>query len=74
MTKLSSYLKERRIRQADFAEQVGVSQGVISRLANGASKPGLDLAVRIERATAGSVSASTWVSLQEETRSMEEVT
>jgi transcriptional regulator with XRE-family HTH domain len=61
MTLLSKYLKEHRIAQADFATSVGVTQSVVSRMASGATKPGLDLAVRIERATLGLVPAACWV-------------
>lgn len=67
MEQLSQYLRKHRIRQMDFAEAVGVTQGVISRLVSGTVKPSLDLAVRIERATGGVVPVHAWVALIQST-------
>lgn len=61
MQTLQSYLKSHAIRQEDFAGQIGSTQATVSRLANGTSRPSLDLAVAIERATGGSVPATSWV-------------
>lgn len=63
MSTLFAYLDSNKIRQADFAERVGTTQGLISRLVGGRAKPSLDLAVRIQRATDGQVRADAWVSL-----------
>ncbi|WP_036797146.1 helix-turn-helix domain-containing protein [Leisingera caerulea] len=63
MRQLSTYLKKNRIRQSEFADSVGVTQGVISRLSSGAAKPSLELAVRIDKATAGAVPVHCWVEL-----------
>lgn len=61
MNLLRAYLTENRIRQEDFAVSVGSTQATISKLASGGVRPGLDLAVAIERATGGEVPASSWV-------------
>ena len=63
MEQLSRYLKDNCIRQSEFAETVGVTQGVVSRLASGTSKPSLDLAVRIDKATGGAVPVHSWVEI-----------
>jgi len=62
MSDLSEYLEQHRIRQEDFALTIGVTQATVSRLARGAMRPGLDLALVIEKATAGKVSVSSWAS------------
>ncbi len=61
MSKLQTYLTSHGLRQADFAAAVGATQATISRLANGSMRPSLELAVAIERATAGAVTAASWV-------------
>jgi transcriptional regulator with XRE-family HTH domain len=61
MSILSNYLKETGLLQAEFAAKVGVGQGTISRLANGTMNPGLPLAIKIERATGGSVPVESWL-------------
>jgi transcriptional regulator with XRE-family HTH domain len=58
---LTEWLKEKGTSQEAFAAVVGASQGQISRLLSGARGPGLDLAMKIEKATAGAVPASSWV-------------
>ncbi|GAA6162597.1 hypothetical protein NBRC116590_03010 [Pelagimonas sp. KU-00592-HH] len=65
MTKLAQYLKDSQIRQEDFAEEIGVKQGTVSRFASGRGTPGLELAVAIEDATGGAVPARSWVNQQE---------
>jgi DNA-binding XRE family transcriptional regulator len=62
MNKLSKYLMQHAIRQKTFAGRVGVTQGVVSRLAKGALKPGLELAVRIAKETENAVPEQSWVS------------
>lgn len=59
--KLHSYLQRSGISQRKFAELVGVDDSVISRFARDLAKPGLDVAVRIERISFGEVPASSWV-------------
>lgn len=65
MEQLSRYLKKNSIRQGEFAASVGVTQGVISRLVNGTTKPGLELAVRIDTATQGDVPVHCWVKVSQ---------
>lgn len=60
MTHLATYLKQSSTRQSDFAQRVGVSQGVVSRLARGLALPSLALAIRIEAETGGRVSVRSW--------------
>lgn len=48
--------------QAHWAHQFGVSPPFLSEILNGKKRPGLDVAVRIERATGGQVPAASWVS------------
>lgn len=60
MSKLKKFRSFAKVRQEDFARQVGVSQGTISKIERGSAKPGLELAVAIERVTSGAVPASSW--------------
>ena len=62
MTELGHFLRGRGISQKDFSAQLGVDQSVMSRFVNGQARPGLDLAVKIERVTGGAVPVETWVS------------
>lgn len=61
MSKLSEHLRQAGVLQSAFAEVLGVSRGHLSALISGARLPSLDLAVRIERETAGAVPAASWV-------------
>ncbi len=65
MNKLQAFLTARGIKQADFAASIGTTQSMVSRLINGAATPSLTLAAKIERATAGEVSASSWIPISE---------
>lgn len=60
MSKLRDFIEINRIRQSDFAASIGATQGMVSRLINGAARPSLKLATRIERATRGEVPANSW--------------
>ena len=60
MMTLKQYLQEKRIRQTAFARSLGVSDCHVSELVNGQKRPGLQLAVKIERATGGAVPAVSW--------------
>lgn len=44
-----------------WAARLGISRSYLSDILNGNRKPGLELAVRIERATGGEVPAAIWV-------------
>lgn len=63
MSNLAEYLEQRRIRQEDFAVSIGVTQATVSRLARRAMRPGLDLALEIEKATDGAVPVASWASV-----------
>lgn len=51
----------RGLPQAEVAALLGMSRPYLTQLLSGAKKPGLDLAVKIERLTNGAVPASAWV-------------
>jgi predicted XRE-type DNA-binding protein len=61
MMSLTEYLAQSGTSQKTFAEQVGVDQSVVSRLARRDIRPSLELAFKIERATDGQVPAAGWV-------------
>ncbi len=61
MTHLHEYLSQRRLRQIDFAQRLGIGQATVSRLVSGVMRPSLELAVQIERETGGAVPAVSWV-------------
>jgi transcriptional regulator with XRE-family HTH domain len=56
-----TYLTESGVKQSEFAERVGITQGMVSRLAHNLASPSLELAVAIERETGGAIKASDWV-------------
>lgn len=58
-TQLSRWVKANASSRRKLAAQLGADHAQISRLLSGARLPGLDLAVRIERATG--VPCSAWV-------------
>ncbi|MWP39869.1 helix-turn-helix domain-containing protein [Rhodobacter sphaeroides] len=58
---MASYLTIHGISQRAFARAVNVDPSMISRLLRGAVRPGLELAVAIERETRGAVLASSWI-------------
>lgn len=61
MTLLAQHLDAAGLSQADFAGRVKCSPSFLNELVKGSKKPGLDLAVRIERETRGAVPAQSWV-------------
>lgn len=61
MNILRKFRSDKKVRQSDMAEALGVSQGTISKIECGDALPSLELAVAIERVTKGAVSASSWV-------------
>lgn len=68
MSNLANFLSSSGITQEDFAASIGVTQATVSRLASKKHKmkPGLELAVAIERATDGAVPVTSWVAPQPE--------
>lgn len=61
MKSLSEYLNTENVTQKEFADMIGVKQSMVSKLASGKTKPGLALAVLIERKTGGVVSPKCWL-------------
>lgn len=61
MSILKKYRQDAAILQEDFAKLVGVSQGAISKIECGETKPSLDLAFTIQRVTNGAVPAESWI-------------
>jgi transcriptional regulator with XRE-family HTH domain len=55
MNRLDAYLTARSVSNRDFSQRLGVSEASISRLRRGKQKPSLDVALKIERETAGAV-------------------
>jgi transcriptional regulator with XRE-family HTH domain len=58
MNALSKFAKDRRGAVAEIARKAGASHAQVSRIAQGKSRPSLDLAKRIEAATEGAVTAA----------------
>jgi plasmid maintenance system antidote protein VapI len=61
MSDLNAYLARSGIKQAIFAQRVGVTQATISKLVARTMSPSLELALKIEDATGGAVSARSWL-------------
>lgn len=57
---LAAYLARHQLSMAAFARLVGADRSRISRCVRGERRPGLRLALEIERATGGEVPASSW--------------
>lgn len=65
MTPLEQYLADEKLTQEQFAGMVGTTQGTVARFLPRGSRPplrrpGLDLALRIERVTEGRVPVECW--------------
>jgi transcriptional regulator with XRE-family HTH domain len=60
MSKLRDYLTATGKSQRAFAREADIDTSFLSRLCSGEARPGLDLAFRLERLTAGAVPASSW--------------
>lgn len=57
---LANFIGNARGRVTEFARELGVSKGAVHDLITGRRKPGLELATKIEKATAGKVPAASW--------------
>ena len=55
MTKLSDYMKAKKITQVEFAEMVGVSQPMVSLMMRGMVEPSPRVAIKIQNITRGAV-------------------
>lgn len=61
MSDLPEYLTKSGLKQAAFAQRIGVTQATVSKLIARTMLPGLELAVKIEDATGGAVKARSWI-------------
>lgn len=59
-TPLAQVLGETGLSQKQFGDLVGVNQATISKFAKAKARPGLALALKIERETNGAVPVSCW--------------
>lgn len=57
---LAKYLASSGVSQRELERRIGAKPGLICRYLNGSRSPGGRIAFNLERATAGSVPASTW--------------
>lgn len=57
---LKSYIDAHGITQSEIAKAIGTTDATVSRLVNGTRKPGLHLAMDIQKATKGKVRLSDW--------------
>lgn len=60
-TRLAAWLEQTSTSRAEFARRCEYDPSNLSKLLNGAIKPTLEMAFRIERATDGVIPASEWV-------------
>ena len=63
MMTLTQYLDAEKLTQAEFARRLGLSQGTVSKLCAG-RRPSWELAINIERETAGKVPVSIWAQVE----------
>ncbi len=49
--------------RAAWADRLGISRSYLSDILNGNKIPSLELATKIERATAGAIMASSWIAM-----------
>lgn len=59
-TRLSQWIDESGMTRDDAAEKLGINRTHLDMLCRGARRPGLDLAVAIERLTNGAVPPAEW--------------
>lgn len=52
--------------RAEWADRLDISRSYLSDLVNGKKMPSLDLAVRIERLTAGAVPVASWIDVADD--------
>ena len=64
--RLADYLRDRKIRNADFAKRIGRSDASVSRLARGLQRPDWDTLEAIRRETEGAVTANDFHSSAQE--------
>lgn len=57
---LETWLADRNITQAEFARRIEYDRGNFNKILAGTLWPSLELALRIEKATNGSIPMSAW--------------
>ena len=63
--KLKKYLIKNKIKQINFAKQIGVSKGMISLIVNGLANPSLKTSIKIQQATNNEVQPIDFQKLKE---------
>jgi len=58
--KMRMFLKAHGLTQREAAAKLDISRPHLAQIVSGAKRPGLDLALRIERLTDGAVPVSSW--------------
>lgn len=60
MKKLNSYMKRNKITIRRLSERLGVADATVFHWVHGTTKPGVVLAIRLEKLTRGAVSVYDW--------------
>lgn len=60
MDKLAAYLEEHDVSRREFAEKIGVTEGMVGHYLSGRRVPHLKRAFLIEQVTKGAVPAKEW--------------
>jgi transcriptional regulator with XRE-family HTH domain len=60
-SKLASWIDSEKLIRDDVAARLGVTRPYLDKLCRGASRPSLELALAIEKLTAGKIAASEWL-------------
>lgn len=68
-TALDTYMAAHKLNDSDFASLIERDRSLVNKLRSGRAKPSLELAARIEAATAGAVPMSSWVGAAPASRS-----
>jgi transcriptional regulator with XRE-family HTH domain len=58
---LAAYLKDAGLSYRSFAARVGASHSLVPKWLSGDGKPGLELALGIEKATSGAIPFKAWL-------------
>lgn len=61
---LADYFHKNAVEQQVFAQKVGISKSLLSRIKNGERTPRVAVAKRIEKATGGKVKATVLMGLE----------
>ena len=59
----SEFIRTSGQNRAAWADRLSISRSYLSDILNGNKIPSLELATKIERATAGAVMASSWIAM-----------